>query len=212
MDGLDYKSGMWKAIQRMIKTDSETPSLDLSSEARQSYYSILLEMTAILSEHGCENDARLVSEITAGLMNDLAFRQVVVGAAIWGGVEFDGVAQCSLLTGAPFDSLEADRAHGRLRELLCALEDRIKEDGIPNPRGAELYLWKCQMKPLTPKFAEGERVRVRLGKGNRTPHEGTIQALVWHTERQRHYYLIEDKGKPVKKRYFDDDLERVSEE
>jgi hypothetical protein len=61
----------------------------------------------------------------------------------------------------------------------------------------------------TPKFAVGQNVRVRLNDRNRTSHEGTIRAIIWHVKDERHNYYIEERGKKVSKRYYDDDLERV---
>ena len=61
----------------------------------------------------------------------------------------------------------------------------------------------------TPKFAIGQRVRVRLGDRNRTAHEGTIRDIIWHFKDERHNYYLEEGGKKVSKRYYDDDLERV---
>jgi hypothetical protein len=61
----------------------------------------------------------------------------------------------------------------------------------------------------TPKFAIGQRVRVRLSDRNRTAHEGAIRDIIWHFKDERHNYYIEEGGKKVSKRYYDDDLERV---
>jgi hypothetical protein len=61
----------------------------------------------------------------------------------------------------------------------------------------------------TPKFAIGQKVRVRLNDRNQTPHEGTIRDIVWHFKDQRHLYFLEEAGKKVSKRYYDGDLERV---
>lgn len=60
-----------------------------------------------------------------------------------------------------------------------------------------------------PKYAPGQRVRVRLNERNRTPHEGTIRAIVWHFKERRDYYYLEEGGKKISKRYRDDDLEPV---
>jgi hypothetical protein len=60
-----------------------------------------------------------------------------------------------------------------------------------------------------PKFAIGQKVRVRLSVRNRTAHEGTIRDIIWHFKDQRHNYYLEEGGKKVSKRYYDDDLERL---
>ena len=61
----------------------------------------------------------------------------------------------------------------------------------------------------TPKFAIGQKVRVRLSDRNRTAHEGTIRDIIWHLKDERHNYYIEEDGRKVSKRYYEDDLERV---
>jgi hypothetical protein len=62
-----------------------------------------------------------------------------------------------------------------------------------------------------PNLTLGTHVRVRLSERNRTPHTGTIQRVVWHYELQRHcYFMVDDRGRKVSKRYFDDDFEVVS--
>lgn len=60
-----------------------------------------------------------------------------------------------------------------------------------------------------PEFAIGQRVRVVLNDRNRTPHEGTIRAAIWHHKQGRfHYYLLE-AGRKVSKRYAAEDLQPV---
>lgn len=60
-----------------------------------------------------------------------------------------------------------------------------------------------------PEFVQGQRVRVVLNERNRTPHEGTIRAAVWHYKLGRfHYYLLEG-GRKVSKRYAAEDLQPV---
>lgn len=50
---------------------------------------------------------------------------------------------------------------------------------------------------------------MRLGERNRTAHEGSIRDIDWHFKDQRHNYYLEERGKKVSKRYFDDDVECV---
>jgi hypothetical protein len=60
-----------------------------------------------------------------------------------------------------------------------------------------------------PEFGLGQRVRVVLNDRNRTPHEGTIRAVIWHHKSgQFHYYLLEH-GRKVSKRYAAEDLQAV---
>ncbi len=60
-----------------------------------------------------------------------------------------------------------------------------------------------------PAFSIGERVRVILGERNQTSRTGTIREIVWHYKDQRYIYFIEENGKKVAKRYFQDDFERL---
>jgi hypothetical protein len=60
-----------------------------------------------------------------------------------------------------------------------------------------------------PEFSVGDKVRVRVSDTNRTRRTGVIRSSAWHFKEKRHYYYIEQDGKPVKKRYFANDLERV---
>ena len=61
----------------------------------------------------------------------------------------------------------------------------------------------------TSKFTVGERVRVILSDRNRTPHQGSITKIHWHFNEQRYYCYLEENGKQIAKRYFEDDLEAV---
>lgn len=60
-----------------------------------------------------------------------------------------------------------------------------------------------------PKFSVGTRVRVRRGERNRTTREGTVRNVIWHFKDQRHNYYLQEDGKKVSKRYYDEDLEEV---
>jgi hypothetical protein len=56
-------------------------------------------------------------------------------------------------------------------------------------------------------FSLGQRVRVILNERNRTPHSGTIRAIVWHFKDQSYNYYLEANGKRISKRYYEEDLE-----
>ena len=58
-------------------------------------------------------------------------------------------------------------------------------------------------------FSIGDRVRVILAERNQTSRTGTIREIVWHYKDQRYNYYIEENGKKVGKRYFEDDFERL---
>jgi len=60
-----------------------------------------------------------------------------------------------------------------------------------------------------PEFATGQRVRVVLNDRNRTPHEGTIRAAVWHQKQGRFHYYLQEGGRKVSKRYAAEDLQPV---
>jgi hypothetical protein len=63
------------------------------------------------------------------------------------------------------------------------------------------------MEKPEPAFQIKQRVRVILNERNRTPHEGTVREVVWHHKDQRYNYYLEEAGKKVSKRYFEEDLE-----
>ena len=58
-----------------------------------------------------------------------------------------------------------------------------------------------------PEFAIGQRVRVVLNDRNRTPHDGTIRAAVWHHKQGRFHYYLQEGGRKVSKRYAAEDLQ-----
>jgi hypothetical protein len=61
-----------------------------------------------------------------------------------------------------------------------------------------------------PDFSIGERVRVVLNDRNRTPHDGTILAAIWHHKQRRFHYYLQEGGRKVSKRYSAEDLQRVA--
>jgi hypothetical protein len=72
---------------------------------------------------------------------------------------------------------------------------------------ADCFLGSTPMsdKPA-PLYSVGQRVRVVLNEKNKTPHEGTIRVIIWHHKDQRYNYYLEENGRKVSKRYFDEDL------
>lgn len=60
-----------------------------------------------------------------------------------------------------------------------------------------------------PVFAIGQRVRVILNDRNRTPHEGTIRAAIWHHKEAKFHYYLAEAGRKVSKRYAAEDLQPV---
>lgn len=68
-----------------------------------------------------------------------------------------------------------------------------------------------EFKPaVTPAFYLGQRVRVILNERNKTPHTGTIREIIWHYKDQRFNFYLEENGRKVAKRYFEDDLEALT--
>lgn len=59
-------------------------------------------------------------------------------------------------------------------------------------------------------FSIGDAVNVLSLNGKNTPREGIICEIGWHHEKSRAYYLIEENGKRLKKRYFCDDIELLN--
>jgi hypothetical protein len=62
-----------------------------------------------------------------------------------------------------------------------------------------------------PAFHIGQQIRVILSARNRTAHEGAVREIIWHHKDQRYNYYLEESGKKVPKRYFEEDLEAVPE-
>jgi hypothetical protein len=60
-----------------------------------------------------------------------------------------------------------------------------------------------------PEYAIGQRVRVVLNERNRTPHEGSIRAVIWHHREGRFHYYLEERGRKVSKRYAAEDLQLI---
>jgi hypothetical protein len=56
-------------------------------------------------------------------------------------------------------------------------------------------------------FSMGQRVRVALAGGGRTPREGTVRDIVWHFQAERYDYYLEADGRKVPRRYAEGDLE-----
>lgn len=61
----------------------------------------------------------------------------------------------------------------------------------------------CSIPP--PVFKVGEQVHV---KPPRTERVRRIRRIVWHFDRRAHIFWIEQGGKPVKSRYFAEEMER----
>src|SRR5262245_54656646 len=59
----------------------------------------------------------------------------------------------------------------------------------------------------SPRFELGATVRVVLNERNRTPHVGMVRKVIWHFKDERYNYYLEENGRKVSKRYFDEDLE-----
>jgi hypothetical protein len=55
----------------------------------------------------------------------------------------------------------------------------------------------------------GQRGRVILNARNKTPRVGTIRDIIWHFQAERYNYYLEEDGRKVSKRYFEEDLEAV---
>jgi hypothetical protein len=70
--------------------------------------------------------------------------------------------------------------------------------------------WRSSMASRpAPAFSVGQRVRVILNEQNRTARVGTIRGIMWHFKDGRYNYYLEEGGKKVSKRYFQEDLEAV---
>jgi hypothetical protein len=69
--------------------------------------------------------------------------------------------------------------------------------------------WDFVMDKPPPTFRLGQHVRVLLNDRNSTPHEGTVRHIIWHHKDARYNYYLQEGGKKVSKRYFEQDLEAL---
>jgi hypothetical protein len=60
--------------------------------------------------------------------------------------------------------------------------------------------------PRNSYFRLHQVVTVVVNERNRTPHSGTIRALIWHHKLRRWHYFLEEDGKKISKRYAAEDL------
>lgn len=60
-----------------------------------------------------------------------------------------------------------------------------------------------------PRYSIGKLVRVVLNERNRTPHTGFIRQVIWHHKDGRYNYYLEENGKKIAKRYFEEDLQPI---
>ncbi len=69
------------------------------------------------------------------------------------------------------------------------------------------------MKELPPpKLSIGQWVRVILNERNKTPRTGRIHYAAWHFKAETYHYFITVNGKPVSKRYLEEDFELLPPE
>ena len=61
-----------------------------------------------------------------------------------------------------------------------------------------------------PRFSIGQRVSVLLNARNRTRRTGSIRQVIWHHKDGRYNYYLEENGKEVSKRYFEEDLRPIA--
>lgn len=89
------------------------------------------------------------------------------------------------------------------------LPREIHENEIPV--GTQVFVYEgspCDCDPKRPHLKIGQNVRVILSHRNRTPHDGTIERVIWHHKCcVWHYYLRDHAQKRVAKRYTAVDLE-----
>jgi hypothetical protein len=60
-----------------------------------------------------------------------------------------------------------------------------------------------------PRFSVGQKVVVVLNEKNKTPHTGSVREVIWHYKDSRYNYYLEENGKKISKRYFEEDLDPV---
>jgi hypothetical protein len=92
-----------------------------------------------------------------------------------------------------------------IEELLYEIKDNEVVFNISKSFSIESIL---KGKPL-PAFYIGDEVEVILNESNRTDHRGFIHERGWHVKDKQWYYYIVENNKPVKKRYFEHDLNLI---
>lgn len=84
------------------------------------------------------------------------------------------------------------RSHPSLQEMAM----RLTEDEI------------SQGKP-PPELGRGDTVEVVVNAKNTTSHVGTIIDVAWHYKERKWFFIIEENGRKVGKRYTKEDLRPV---
>jgi hypothetical protein len=64
---------------------------------------------------------------------------------------------------------------------------------------------------VEPIFRVGDAVEVIINERNRTPRQGLIAHVMRHLKHKRFFYYLESAGKPIKKRYYAEDLRRAEQ-
>ena len=99
----------------------------------------------------------------------------------------------------------------RLEAVVIRLHEwRIARRHPPSPRPLQPAPYVMPRIPddaPKPEFEPGQCVRVILNERNRTPHQGVIAERDWHFRQRKWLYFLTEAGKPVKKRYFAEDIE-----
>jgi hypothetical protein len=83
---------------------------------------------------------------------------------------------------------------------------RVEIDGIFTFKDMQKWLPSPKRTMPLPAFSVGQRVRVILNERNKTLRIGEVRNVIWHHKDQRYNYYLEETGKKVAKRYFEEDL------
>lgn len=105
--------------------------------------------------------------------------------------------------------MEMFNPHGR-NCMPVLLPDDLRRADVPI--GAILEITETHIRDNNPTdslFEIGERVSVVINHRNQTPRRGMIHSAIWHNKYSLwHYYLIDDSGTRIHKRYTSLDLTR----
>ena len=107
-----------------------------------------------------------------------------------------------------------DDGHERLHEMILESLDSEEWSSVVTELGAEAdsVVFSVQYQPLPEdasksKFRLKDRVKVLSNNGKNTEKEGQVCQLTWHHKNSAWCYYIEINKIPLKKRYFEEDLE-----
>lgn len=121
-------------------------------------------------------------------------------------------ARINYLTAGISDPTRTDLLIKRLSTKGRVQQREFVFDEVTSRISEPALVWSVTIRELDedrsrPLYAVGDRVDVQLNGINRTPGSGTIHSAIWHFKMGIwHYWILDDKGRKVSKRYASSDL------